>query len=64
MGVTQIACFARPQFFQDEAATFEKYCVNLIILDQEAILDFQLGPDLKNVNFLAHFILYLNNLLF
>ena len=38
--------------------------VNLIILDQEAILDFQLGPDLKNENFLAHFILDLNNLLF
>ena len=38
--------------------------VYLIILDQEAILDFQFGPDLKNEKFLGHYILDLDNLLF
>ena len=38
--------------------------VKLIILDQEAILDFQFGPDLKNETFLDHCILDLDNLLF
>ena len=38
--------------------------VNLIILEQEAILDFQFGPDLKNEKFLGHCILDLDNFLF
>ena len=38
--------------------------VNLIILDQEVILDFQFGPDLKNEKFVGYCILNLDNLLY
>ena len=37
--------------------------VNLIIVDQEAVIDFQFGPYLKNQKILGHCILDLDNLL-